>query len=149
MRWRLGRAAGGALAWSAGAAAAIAVGVLALSLIGSSLTDRRLPPTALRLDPTGSVSPPSSAPTVTPTPTVVERMLTAASGSVVARCVNGLAYLVSWSPAQGYRAEDVHRGPAQTARLEFESRTSSYVLRISCVSGTPQITAGRESEHAH
>ncbi|NUT18858.1 MAG: hypothetical protein HOV77_06710 [Hamadaea sp.] len=149
MRWRPSRAVGGVLAWGAGAVTAIAVGVLALSLIGSSLVDRRLPPTTMRLDPAGSASSPSIVPTIDPAPTAVERTLTTAAGSVVARCANGHAYLVSWSPAQGYRAENVRRGPAQTARVEFESRSEAAVLRVTCAGGTPQVAVGHDDEHDH
>ncbi|MFH8344691.1 hypothetical protein [Streptomyces sp. NPDC018045] len=44
-----------------------------------------------------------------------------AGGSATAECrTDGRVYLTVWSPATGYRADDVRRGPAATAAIEFE-----------------------------
>src|SRR5439155_12282407 len=74
-----------------------------------------------------ATAPPAEPPTVSPTASAggvpvsprPDRVLTSTGGTVVARCVDGGAYLVSWSPAQGYRAEEVRRGRAAVARVSF------------------------------
>jgi hypothetical protein len=56
-------------------------------------------------------------------------------GSVLAECRSAGAYLVSWSPVQGYEATDVIRGPASTARVVFESDANSVTVTVSCPDG--------------
>jgi hypothetical protein len=72
-----------------------------------------------------------------------ERVLTSPGGSLVARCSAGRAYLASWSPAQGYRAEEVRRGPAEEASLIFEGPQRN-VVTIRCVAGVPQASISQE-----
>ncbi len=151
------------LAWLVGAAAAVGVGLLALSWIGDGLTTTTaaaLQPETVTRDPSaapssdqpsptvsgaspspgGSVSPkPSrSAPVAAPTGAQPDRVVTSKGGSAVARCTNGLAYLVSWSPNPGYRVDDVLRGPAVEARVQFEAVGSEVLLRVKCLNGVPQ-----------
>jgi hypothetical protein len=54
---------------------------------------------------------------------------------VLAECRLGGAYLVSWSPVQGYQADDVARGPAATARVVFESSANSVTVTVTCPDG--------------
>jgi hypothetical protein len=75
----------------------------------------------------------------------VQRDFTFDVGSVTARCDEDVAYLVSWSPAQGYRADDVHRGPAIVVRVEFESFTAEATVWVRCVAGIPRASINRES----
>jgi hypothetical protein len=56
-------------------------------------------------------------------------------GSVLAECRPAGAYLVSWSPVQGYQADDVTRGPAATARVVFESTANTVTMKVSCPHG--------------
>lgn len=156
-RWRTAlRAGAGVLAWSAGAAGAIVVGILALSLISGGLADQTMPLAIVpgsqsgaqdvesAAAPTPSASrhakPQPSRSTARPKPTAVERTMTFTSGAVTARCEDDLAYLVSWSPAQGYRTDDVRRGPASMAKVTFESHRAEYAVLVGCVDGTPQGT---------
>jgi hypothetical protein len=46
-------------------------------------------------------------------------------------------YLVSWSPAQGYRVDHVQRGPGEEAEIEFESDRSSVSVGYRCTSSGP------------
>jgi hypothetical protein len=62
---------------------------------------------------------------------------TSAGGVVFAQCEAGGAYLTSWSPAQGYQAEQVLRGPAEQAAVRFVSGGSSIVLHVECPGGQP------------
>ena len=43
---------------------------------------------------------------------------------------------MSWSPVQGYQADDVTRGPVATARVVFESDANSVTVTVSCPDGT-------------
>jgi len=49
--------------------------------------------------------------------------------------------LRSWSPAQGFRVDDVHRGPGRTAGLEFvryaDHRRYEVHVTVVCTDGHP------------
>lgn len=61
-------------------------------------------------------------------------------GTVVVACEGDQAVLVSWSPNEGYRADDPVRGPAAKASVEFESDTADDVtVQVTCVAGAPQV----------
>ena len=68
-------------------------------------------------------------------------MLTSAGGEIVASCQAAGAYLVSWSPLQGYEVDSVNRGPAATARVTFESTTQRVTMVVSCSAGVPSATS--------
>jgi hypothetical protein len=59
----------------------------------------------------------------------------------VATCQPAGAYLVSWSPQQGYEVGDIIRGPAATARVTFESRVNEVTMVVSCSAGVPTATS--------
>lgn len=147
----LGRSAAGLLAWLVGAACAVAVGVLALSLIGSGVGDRSRPPLAAQISPAPSPDDDSPSPAVSrsarpshsagspsPAASPVQRTFTFSVGSVTAECDGDQAYLLSWSPAQGYRADDVRRGPAPIVQVRFESLTREPAIVVRCVAGVPR-----------
>ncbi len=142
------------VAWTVGAATAIAVGVIALSLIGSGLTAGPIPPLAPNAvtqpapssspttpaapATTGAHPPTPPAPTRTDPPTASDRTVTTHGGTVIARCRPTGAYLVAWSPAPGYRVDDVQRGPAPSAWVTFESRDNEVKVSIACPGGVPE-----------
>jgi hypothetical protein len=64
-------------------------------------------------------------------------LLVSAAGSVMASCQAAGAYLLYWSPDQGYWADDVSRGPAAIARVSFESGEAGVVMRVSCAGSVP------------
>ncbi|MER5620588.1 hypothetical protein ABT061_06025 [Streptosporangium sp. NPDC002544] len=84
-------------------------------------------------------------PTVTVTTTAApvaepgeSRVITTAGGRVIARCKDGLVTLRSWSPAQGFQTDDVERGPADRARVEFESEETEVKVEVTCAAdGSP------------
>ena len=86
--------------------------------------------------PTGMSAPVMLAPTRS-APTVPSSVLSSQGGTVVAECQSAGVYLVSWSPAQGYEADTVVRGPAATAKLTFESIANSVTITVSCATGVP------------
>ncbi|GAA5053632.1 hypothetical protein HNP84_002825 [Thermocatellispora tengchongensis] len=140
MRRRLALAAAG---WAVTAALATGAGVGVINLLGESLSGpagrplsaedvrRELaaaPPASPTAAPTVTTTPtttptPSATatPTIAPTPPAVSEVIESAGGTVIARCAGGLAELRSWNPAQGYQVDDVERGPAARARIEFEA----------------------------
>jgi hypothetical protein len=69
--------------------------------------------------------------------------ITTPGGTATARCTSKTAYLESWSPAQGYEVDKVHRGPTtRTAYVAFRSGTKRVVLAVQCVDGVPQQLLG-------
>lgn len=64
-------------------------------------------------------------------------LLASPAGTLVASCGPGGAYLVSWSPAQGYGSEQIVRGPAAIARVMFDAGSSYLTMAVSCHAGTP------------
>jgi hypothetical protein len=86
-------------------------------------------------DPSSPVSSPSpSAAPVTGRSGVIDT----AGGSVIARCEDGLVTLRAWSPAQGFHVEKVERGPADRARVEFESDETKAKVEVRCsADGSP------------
>lgn len=83
---------------------------------------------------TSSAAPPvtSAAPQAT-----AGTLLISAGGSVLASCQPGGAYLVYWSPAQGFEAGNVVRGPAAVASVQFEQGQTELTMIVSCSSGSP------------
>jgi hypothetical protein len=73
--------------------------------------------------------------------------LTSQGGSVVASCAAAGAYLMSWSPQQGYEVGGVFRGPAATARVTFNSNANSVTMLVSCSAGVPVATSYVHSSH--
>jgi hypothetical protein len=98
--------------------------------------------------PTGPTA--TASPTATPGPPS-DRTIRTKAGSVVAQCRGDLAYLVGWSPAPGYKAGGVRRGPAATAKLEFEGHERKLRVSVVCADGVvlPTITEEEESEEEH
>jgi hypothetical protein len=147
------------LAWCVGAAAAVTLGLVSISLIGATLTDRAVPsqsPTAeqsAQLDrradevissPTAPASP--SAPTSDMPSTQTsdqERLISSPGGTMLARCSAAGAYLVSVSPAPSYRATGVSDGPAPEATVTFQSGQGEVEVVVRCLSGVPHATIHR------
>ncbi|WP_371779943.1 hypothetical protein [Streptosporangium subroseum] len=102
-------------------------------------------------DPAPTPAPPASSTSVSPAPTptpsssasaapVTGRsgVIDTAGGSVIARCEDGLVTLRAWSPAQGFHVEKVERGPADRARVEFESDETKAKVEVRCsADGSP------------
>jgi len=85
--------------------------------------------------PSAPAAAPAAAPAVPATTPSAGTVLTSLGGSVLAECRPAGAYLVSWSPVQGYQADDVARGPAPTARVVFESSANSVTVTVTCPDG--------------
>jgi hypothetical protein len=83
----------------------------------------------------------STAPAASGTGTGTGTVLTSQGGEVVATCQAAGAYLLSWSPQQGYEVGTVSRGPAATARVAFESTTVRVTMVVQCSAGVPSATS--------
>jgi hypothetical protein len=146
----LRRVSTGAAAWTLGAAASVAVSMLALTVIGGVGGDVQPPAPVLDNGLAGAASGDSASPSpsgtatpsagqastrpASPTPPVLStgppspsptpgppRQFTTSAGVLTGECIGQLAYLVSWSPAPGYGVDDVRRGPATIAQLTFQN----------------------------
>ena len=94
-----------------------------------------LVPRAKKSSAPPSVPPPAPSPAPSPQPS--DAVLTSIGGTVVAGCQAAGAYLVSWSPAQGYEVTKVIRGPAATTKVTFTSSRKLVTMAITCPSGEP------------
>jgi hypothetical protein len=91
---------------------------------------------------TPSATPAVSRTAASPSPQAATgTVLTSQGGTVLAECRSAGAYLVSWSPTQGYEATGVIRGPATTARVIFDSAANSVTMVVSCPNGAGVPTA--------
>ena len=93
---------------------------------------------------TATSAPSAPGPPATTAPVAADggTVLTSAGGEVVASCQSAGAYLISWSPLQGYEVDGVIRGPAVTVRVTFSPTTvsptaSDVTMVVSCSAGVP------------
>jgi hypothetical protein len=97
--------------------------------------------------PTTPATPPAQGPataTASPPATGDGTVLTSSGGQVVASCQATGAYLISWSPLQGYEVDGVARGPAAAARVTFASNLNQVTMVVSCSGGVPSATSTRD-----
>jgi hypothetical protein len=153
----------GASAWLLGALTATGGSMLAVSPLAHGLLGpdtQQLSPAAVRDDLAGYQRPgaapsgaaaarpaatharptrrrASAAPAGTSPPASEGTLLVSGAGSAMASCQSGLAYLVYWSPDQGFQADDVLRGPAPQASLVFEGGGTGIRMRVSCRGSVP------------
>jgi len=74
---------------------------------------------------------------VLPQPSPPGEMLVTSDGTAVATCGHGEAYLVYWSPQQGFEATGVARGPARAATVTFRGSQGGMVLTVTCRGDVP------------
>ena len=159
----------GVAAWLVGASVATSGSLLAVSVLGQDLipvageqlsmetVNRALSKEAAERIAAGprrsgarpasrtAPSSPASSATRHPAPprspaTTGGTVLTSAGGTIVASCAGPRAYLVSWSPQQGFGAGDVVRGPATSAQVMFTGGQLTVTMIVSCRAGTPTAT---------
>jgi hypothetical protein len=87
-----------------------------------------------------SRSRPASPPSAQPTTMAASTVLTSVGGTLVAQCRPSGTFLVSWSPAPGYEAGAVARGPASTAQVAFNSAGNTVTMTVSCSTGVPTVS---------
>ena len=156
----------GVAAWLAGATAATCGSLLAVSVLGqgmnpageqvsvetvnralakeaaersAAMSRRSVSPSASRTAPHPPKAPHSAPP---PSPgSSGGTVLTSQGGTLVASCAGARAYLVSWSPQQGFGSSDVVRGPATNAQVTFTSGQLTVTMVVSCDAGAPTATS--------
>ena len=151
-------------AWLIGVAAATGGSLLAVSALGEGMTpaasqqlsvnavNRALASETIERSAVapGPASPPAT-PAAHPRPAARPRaqspslggagtVLTSQGGAVLAGCAGARAYLVSWSPGQGFEAASVIHGPAPSARVTFTDPQLTVTMIVSCASGVPAAT---------
>ena len=92
-----------------------------------------------------SSTPSSSTPSSsirTPAARPVTRSVTSRGGSAIVECTGAWAYLVSWSPAQGWEVEDQVRGPARSVLVIFDGDNDAVddltvTITVTCKAGAP------------
>jgi hypothetical protein len=66
-------------------------------------------------------------------------LLTSGGGTVLATCEAAGAYLLTWSPQQGYEAQNVVRGPATVVSVRFAGPSRALTMRVGCNGNTPTV----------
>jgi hypothetical protein len=143
----------GAGAWLLGAAAATAGSLLVVSELGEGISAPSSQQSTVAAAEQAQASQPVAQPSATPTPRAQRSksgtsgaagtggtagtVLTSSGGTVVAQCAAAGAFLLSWSPQQGFQASSVARGPATTARVVFTTTASTVAMVVSCSGGMP------------
>jgi hypothetical protein len=156
-------------AWTTTATTAIIAGLAAISVLGAGITDRTVKPMTSAQVREALAQPAPAAPTPKPTaaatprrrhhpkavvphriaPPSVTRSLNSPGGSVLARCEASTVYLVSWTPQQGFGANNARRGPAFQTSVEFESAGREFTMVVSCRAGRPVADVRTESYRRH
>ncbi len=86
-------------------------------------------------DPSASpVAPETSVSTAIPP---VRRLITSAGGNVLAQCTGRDVVVVSWTPAQGYRVDDVDLEARRDVEVRFEGEDTEVRVKIRCADGRP------------
>ena len=135
-------------AWLLGAAAAIAGGLYVVSELGHGISASpasQQPSVAAvgQVQASRGASLPSSSPAQGSQRSTGGKsgasgaVLSSSGGTVVAQCATAGAFLLSWSPQQGFTASSVARGPATTARVVFSAAASTVTMAVSCATGVP------------
>jgi len=156
----------GAGAWLLGAAAATAGGLLVVSELGEGISaSPASQQSSVAAGVQAQASQAAAQPSASPTPrsqrsTSAKRgtsgarmggsggtastsgtVLSSSGGTVVAQCASAGAFLLSWSPQQGFTASSVARGPATTARVVFTTMANTVTMAVSCATGVPAATS--------
>ncbi|MEO8329078.1 MAG: hypothetical protein ABI586_03645 [Candidatus Nanopelagicales bacterium] len=67
---------------------------------------------------------------------------------MIAQCRGGQVYLNSWSPASGFRVDEVARGPSHEVEIRFVNADLEVDLKVECSGGVPvgsQEVSGEDS----
>jgi hypothetical protein len=94
----------------------------------SASSPNTTPPAASPSEPDGSVS------TASPP---LRRLITSAGGTVLAECTGREVVIVSWTPAQGFRVDDVDVEARHDVEVRFEGEDTEVRVMIRCADGRP------------
>jgi hypothetical protein len=89
-------------------------------------------------------------PPAAPPPTVgADETFSSPGGTVVAHCDSGgNAFIVAWSPAQGFNVNEVDRGPAATTKVDFRGNGLRVRVTIQCAGTVPSAVISQEQDHS-
>lgn len=149
---RRGRVTTGVLLWLVAAAAATAVGMTAVSAIGTDIFGGRGDPLSqsevdeqLRSQPPAKSTPTTTTPpAATPPPPARQRTVATAGGTVTARCEPGGARVLQAVPAQGFLVDpddsddDSDDNVDDHPSVKFRSGDREIEVRLRCVDGVPR-----------
>ena len=144
----------GVAAWLTVGVAATAAGTAAIGMLEDGITGSPVRPldgadVRRALSRAAATSPPSAPATLSPSPTAggLTKVLAARGGTVTARCDGSRATLIAWSPAQGYSAGAIQRGPSTAPSLKFESASHEYYVTVVCSNGIPSAHSSADDHH--
>ncbi len=141
------------IGWLVAVTIATAIGLAAVSLLTGDLTDRS--PTPLSRDAVSAAlassteAPKDPAPTPLTQPTkatttdhTTTRTISSPGGTIIARCTAATAYLVAWTPAQGFGVDKYARGPAESVLVQFDGNDEEFedqeiTMTVTCPAGEP------------
>ena len=104
---------------------------------------------------TGPEPPPtteSTTPTTTPdrgapgragagsAPPIQPQTFVSQGGAIVVGCQDSDAYLISWTPTEGFKVKKLNPGPASRASLELRNRGVRVLMTATCRAGVPAVT---------
>ncbi|MEU4425132.1 protein kinase [Actinoplanes sp. NPDC024001] len=105
---------------------------------GVSALPAPMPSLSLPSLPAESEPGPSTAPSDPAASAVPEgRRLESPGGSVLARCADGKAELISWEPRPGFTVEQVDPGPALAPAVVFRGPVARYRMTVTCIGTRP------------
>ncbi|MFI6599294.1 hypothetical protein ACIBHX_23835 [Nonomuraea sp. NPDC050536] len=129
----------GVLGWLAVAALTTVTSTWAISLLGQGLSRHVVTPMS-QVQVSQALATATTAPQPSsPATAGAGRVFVTSGGTVVGGCDGDRATLHSWSPAQGYAADEVERGPGASASVEFESENGRIKVWITCGDGQPEL----------
>jgi hypothetical protein len=148
------------IAWTIGAASSVGIGLIALTMIGTSFGSGPLQPLSPNaVDPpaaTGAPDPSASGagdgPSVSGSaPSVTIHTVSTTGGNAFVQCVqSGGAYLYGWAPAPGYRVDDMRRGPGSVVTITFKSDQHEVSVIAHCTGDTVEPTVRNDDRgHGH
>lgn len=142
------------IGWLVAVTVASAIGLAAVSLLTENFTGKTT--TSLSHDAVASAlaaSPkttkrPIDVPPPTPTQTDPQstpahtRTISSSGGTIIARCTGATAYLVAWTPAQGFSVDKHARGPAESVLVQFDGNDNEFedqeiTITATCPAGEP------------
>jgi hypothetical protein len=119
-----------------------ALAALTTTIPSTAGTSNSAASSAAPTSPAPSTTNPSPSP-ATPETSVstalppVRRLITSAGGSVLAECTGRDVVVVSWTPAQGYRVDDVDLEARRDVEVRFEGEDAEVRVKIRCADGWP------------
>jgi hypothetical protein len=129
--------------WVVAAVAATAVGLVAVSAIGTDIFGAGQDPLSQSEVDDLLASRPSSPPPATtsstsqPPPPPEEKTTQTEGGTVIARCDGALVRIMSASPAQGFRVDPDDDEVDDHPSVKFQSGEREIEVRLRCVDGAP------------